>query len=147
MNIDRNKSKLSTVALILVLAISATLATLSTAAAQNQKQTVCYLGVMPNPVGVNQQVLLHVVITDPLSSVEQGWEGLSVTITDPEGTQSTIEPIRTDSTGGTSVDFWPDKVGNYTLTAHFPTQTIEVAAFFFGDPYNMTYLASDSPPV
>jgi len=137
MNIDRNKSKLSTVALILVLAISATLATLSTAAAQNQKQTVCYLGVMPNPVGVNQQVLLHVGITDPLSSVEQGWEGLSVTITDPEGTQSTIEPIRTDSTGGTGVSFIPDKVGIYTLQAHFPAQ----------DFRGRTYLASDSPIV
>jgi outer membrane protein assembly factor BamB len=134
MNINRNRSKLSTVALILVLALSATLATLPTAAA---KMTVCYLGVIPNPVGVNQQVLLHVGITDALSSVEQGWEGLTVTVKDPEGIESTLGPIRTDSTGGTGKDFTPDKVGTYILQAHFPEQTFR----------NTAYAASDSPIV
>jgi hypothetical protein len=145
MNIDRNKSKLSTIALILVLAISATLVTLSTAAAQNQKATVCYLGVMPNPVGKNQQVLLHVGITDQLGSTELGWEGLSVTIERPDGNTDTISDIRTDSTGGTGKTYIPDMVGLYTLTAHFPTQT--GSAGFWGGGGSTTYLASDSPPV
>ena len=142
------KTKLSTVALILVLAVSATLATLPVAAAQIQtKATVCYLGAMPNPVGVNQDVLLHVGITDTRSSVELGWEGMTITVVDPEGAKSTINVGKTDSTGGTGMGFTPDKVGTYTLTAHFPEQTITVAPFFFGDPYEMTYFASDSPPV
>ncbi len=135
MNIERNKSKLSTIALILVLAISATLAILPIAAAQ--KGTVCYLGAIPNPVGVNQQVLLHVGITDQLPSTDQSWLGLSITITDPEGGTSTISDIKTDSTGGTGVAFIPDKVGLYTLVAHFPEQVQR----------GTTYLASDSPPV
>jgi outer membrane protein assembly factor BamB len=142
------KTKLSTIALILVLAVSATLATFPVAAAQAQtKATVCYLGVMPNPVGVHQQVLLHVGITDPLTSVEMGYEGLTVSVIDPEGIESSIEPIRTDATGGTGVSFTPDKVGNYTLTAHFPTQTLTLTPIFGGDPYDLTFLASDSPPV
>jgi len=134
MNIDRNKSKLSTIALILVLTISTTLAILPIAAA---KGTVCYLGAIPNPVGINQQVLLHVGILDQLPSPDQSWLGLSVTITDPEGGTSTISDIKTDSTGGTGVAFIPDKVGLYTLVAHFPEQVQR----------GTTYLASDSPPV
>jgi len=134
MNIDRNKSKLSTIALILVLAISTTLAILPIAAA---KGTVCYLGAIPNPVGKGQQVLLHVGILDQLPSTDQSWLGLSVSITDPEGGTSTISDIKTDSTGGTGVSFYPDKVGIYTLVAHFPEQVQR----------GTTYLASDSPPV
>ena len=142
------KTKLSTIALILVLAVSATLVTLPVAAAQTQtKETYCFIGVTPNPVGVNQQVLLHVGIPDALSSAEQGYEGLTITITDPEGIQSTISDIRTDSTGGTGVSFWPDKVGNYTLQGHFPTQTKTFTSWFGGGSYDLTYLASDSPLV
>jgi hypothetical protein len=135
MNVERNKSKLSTIALILVLAISATLIALPIAAAQ--KGTVCYLGAIPNPVGKGQQVLLHVGITDQLPSTDQFWSDLSITITDPEGTVSKIENIKTDPTGGTGVSFYPDKVGLYTLVAHFPEQTMR----------GTTYLASDSPPL
>jgi len=134
MNIEKNKSKLSTIALILVLAISITLVTLPIVAA---KGTVCYLGAIPNPVGKGQQVLLHVGITDQLPSTDQSWLGLSVTVTDPEGIQSTISDIKTDSTGGTGVSFIPDKVGTYTLVAHFPEQVQR----------GTTYTASDSPPV
>jgi hypothetical protein len=134
MNFNRNKSKLSTIALILVLAISTTLTILPIVAA---KGTVCYLGAIPNPVGKDQQVLLHVGITDQLPSTDQKWLGLSIKITDPEGTVSTIENIDTDSTGGTGVSFYPDKVGIYTLVAHFPEQVQR----------GTTYLASDSPPV
>jgi hypothetical protein len=134
MNFNRNKSKLSTIALILLLAISTTLTILPIVAA---KGTVCYLGAIPNPVGKDQQVLLHVGITDQLPSTDQKWLGLSIKITDPEGTVSTIENIDTDSTGGTGVSFYPDKVGTYTLVAHFPEQVQR----------GTTYLASDSPEV
>jgi outer membrane protein assembly factor BamB len=148
MNIDRSKSKLSTIALILLLTISATLVALPAAVAQDQsKATVCYLGVNRNPVGINQPVLLHVGITDYLSSVEMGFEDLSISIIDPEGIESTIPDIRTDSTGGTGRMFTPTKVGKYILQAHFPTQTRLVSPFFYGQPYNLTYLASDSEVV
>ncbi|MGD9131891.1 MAG: PQQ-binding-like beta-propeller repeat protein, partial [Candidatus Bathyarchaeota archaeon] len=137
MNIDRNRTKLSTIALILLLAISATLVTLTSVYAQDGKATVCYLGAIPNPVGKDQQVLLHVGITDALPSPEQKWVDMSVTITDPEGGTTTISNIETDSTGGTGVPFTPDKVGTYTLVANFPEQVQR----------GTTYLASHSPEV
>jgi len=147
MNIYGNKSKVSTIALILLLAISATLFALPAASAQQKKATFCYLGVIPNPVGVNQPVLLHVGITDPRSSQDLGWENLWVTVKDPENVETTIPVDKTDATGGTGVVWYPDKVGTYTLQAHFPEQTVMVMPFFFGQPYELTYLASDSPVV
>jgi len=147
MNIDKGKSKLSTIALILVLAISATLVALPVVSAQQSKATFCYLGVIPNPVGVNQPVLLHVGITDPRTSQALGWEGMTVTVKDPENVETTIPVDKTDSTGGTGVLWYPDKVGTYTLQAHFPAQTVMVSPFFWGQPYELAYLASDSPVV
>jgi hypothetical protein len=137
MNIDKNKSKLSTIALILLLTTSATLFALTSVYAQSGKATVCYLGAIPNPVGKGQTVLMHVGITDALGSPELGWEGMSITITDPEGGVTTISDIETDSTGGTGKTFEPDMVGIYTLQAHFPEQTSG----------RTNYLASHSPEV
>jgi hypothetical protein len=145
MKIDKGKSKLSTIALILVLAISATLVALPAASAQQTKATFCYLGVIPNPVGVNQPVLLHVGITDSRARQDLGWEGMTVTVEDPEGVESTLNIPKTDATGGTGYLFNPTKVGTYILQAHFPEQMVEVLPFFWGAPYNMTYLGSDSP--
>jgi hypothetical protein len=143
-----NKSKISVIIFVIMLTIFATLVALPTAAAQEQsKATVCYLGVNRNPIGINQPVLLHVGITDYLSSVEMGFEGLTVSVIDPNGAESTIGPLRTDATGGTGYMFTPIKVGTYTLQAHFPTQIKLFAPFFYGQPYNLTYLASDSEVV
>ncbi|MDH5690477.1 MAG: PQQ-binding-like beta-propeller repeat protein, partial [Candidatus Bathyarchaeota archaeon] len=114
-----------------------------------EKMTYAYLGAIPSPVGVNQQVLLHVGITQELRSVAMGWEGLSVSIVDPEGIEISIEDIRTDSTGGTGVAFTPDKVGTYQLQTHFPeqvtTSTKQAGSMFTGYvPTGTVMLASDS---
>jgi outer membrane protein assembly factor BamB len=85
-------------------------------------KTYAFINAIPNPVGVNQEVLLHVGITMPLFSIEMGWENLEVIIVCPNGTTKRITGIKTDSTGGTGVTFKPDAVGNYTLKTHFPEQ-------------------------
>jgi len=143
------KTKLSTIALILVLTLSAILVAIPAATAQavQTSKSYPYIGAVPNPVGVNQPVLLHIGITSRLTSVEMGWEGLTVTVTDPDGIESTIGPIRTDATGGTGHLFTPTKVGKYILQTHFPTQTVTLAPFFFGSPYDITYLADSSEPL
>jgi outer membrane protein assembly factor BamB len=146
---SKKNTKIATISLVLLLTISAILVALPAVTAQqlDSKKTYAYIGAVPNPVGVNQPVLLHVGISDYLSSVEMGWEELWVTISDPEGVESTIDDIRTDSTGGTGVLFTPTKVGTYTLQTHFPEQTALVTPFMFGSPYNLTYLASSSEPL
>jgi len=139
------KTNLSTIALILVIVVSASLAALPTATAQDvTSQSYAFIGATPNPVGVNQEVLLHIGVTQQLSSHEQGWEGLSVTIERPDGKTDVISDIRTDATGGTGRNYVPDMVGSYYLQTHFPTQTAVFTPFMFGSPYNVTLLASDS---
>jgi outer membrane protein assembly factor BamB len=86
------------------------------------KPSYAFTGGVPNPVGINQVVLVHVGITQQIGRVDDGWENLSLTIRDPEGIESVIEPIRTDSTGGTGVTFTPTKVGTYALWTDYPEQ-------------------------
>jgi hypothetical protein len=91
--------------------------------------------------------LFHVGISQQTTSVELGWEGLFVTITDPQGQTSTLDEITTDSTGGTGVQYIPTAIGEYQVQSHYPEQTVTVTPFFGGTPYEETYLASDSEVV
>ena len=147
MKISINNSKISTIAFILLLTISAIIVALPSVSAQQTQMTYPYLGVIPNPTGVNQPVLLHVGITESRSRQDLGWEGMTVTVIDPENVETILPVPKTDSTGGTGITWYPTKVGNYQLYSTFPEQTVEVTPFFFGQPYNLTYLESNSPVV
>jgi len=119
------KTKISTIALILVLTISTVLIALPVTTAQGvdfNKSTYAFIGAVPNPAGVNQEVLLHVGITDMLGVESDGWEGLTVTVTAPDGTSTLLGPLKSDATGGTGTVFTPTMVGTYKLQTHFPGQ-------------------------
>ena len=68
---------------------------------------------------LNQQVLLHIGITDYLVVVGHGWEDLTVTVTKPDATTETLGPFRTDSTGGTGAIYTPTMIGTYTFVTNF----------------------------
>jgi len=139
--------KLSTTfALILLVTITISMFALPTlnTAAQSTTKTYAFIGAMPNPVGVGQETLLHIGITQQLNNVAMGWDGLSVTITKPDGTTETISSIRTDSTGGTGRVFVPTMVGNYTLQTHFPAQTTTATKSAPSIPLGTVMQASDS---
>lgn len=145
------RKKTTAIALILIFAYSVSLIAIPPAAADDADTvaTYPYLGALPNPVGVGQEVLLHIGITKELYSSEMGWEGMSVTIVKPDGNVQTISGIKTDSTGGTGRVFVPDMAGNYTLQAHFPEQEITAtkrAGGFFTQsfPIGTIMLASDT---
>jgi outer membrane protein assembly factor BamB len=148
---QEKKSRIPVIMLALLLIISSIAVTLPSVHAQTtEKVTHAFIGAIPNPVGVNQQVLLHVGITDYLAAASDGFEGLWVTIEDPEGVETTLENIRTDSTGGTGAVFVPTKAGTYTVTTHFPTQDYTWMGPAFFDPSltgTITYLASESEPL
>lgn len=125
LKIEKN-SKILAIIFTLTLIISVFSAITSMTFAQDiafSKTTHAYIGATPNPVGVNQEVLLHVGITDYLYVVTDGWEGLTVTVTKPDGTTETLGPFRTDSTGGTGAVYVPNTIGTYTFQTHFPEQT------------------------
>ncbi len=97
---------------------------------------------MPNPVGVNQEVLLHVGITDAIGTTADGWSNITVTVTKPDGSTETLGPFRTDSTGGTGTIYIPTLVGTYTFQTHFPEQI--AYASVSGVPIGTIMEASDS---
>ena len=136
------------IALILMMTIAVPLIALPSANAQtNTKKTFAFLGALPNPVGAGQEVLLHYGITDQLSLQPEGWEGITITVKDPDGNTKTLGPLRTDSTGGSGTVFVPDKVGDYTLKSNFPEQVcVNGVGGFFGQtiPPNTTMQASES---
>ena len=107
----------------------------------HHKATHAYIGATPNPVGVSQETLIHVGITDELALVTDGWEGLTLTITKPDNTTETLGPFRTDATGGTGTVYTPTMVGTYYLQSHFPAQWYNWSLSGGADIY---YEASDS---
>ncbi len=152
------KNKTATaIAILLILTFAVSLISIPVATSQlgvpyvstGKSETYAFIGATPNPIGVGQQVLLHIGITQQLNNVNQGWEGLTVTVTKPDGTTQTLGPFRTDSTGGTGYAFTPDTIGNYTLQTHFPEQRMPTSVAGggfsgYGVPANTTMLASDS---
>jgi hypothetical protein len=135
------KIKVSTIVFILILTIPVEFVALPAVYAQT-KQTYAFLGIVPNLTGVNQPVTLHIGITHPTAWPHEGWEKLTVTVTNPDGSTETLGPYKTDTTGGTGVTFYPEQVGTYRFQTHFPEQVIEVASQ--GIPVGTIMLASNS---
>ena len=144
MKIDRRKSVATAVSLFMMFAMAFSLAALPAATAQSTRKTFAYIGATPNPVGVGQETLLHVGITQQLQRATHGWEGLTVTVKRPDGKTETLGPFRTDATGGTGYVYVPDQVGNYTLQTHFPQQVTTEDKQAGGTPVGTVMLASDS---
>ena len=143
----KNKTMAITFAILMLVSTFAFAFIAQDTSAQTQSyvKTFAFIGATPNPVGVGQQTLLHIGITQQLANAALGWKGLSVTITKPDGATETITGVNTDSTGGTGRVYTPDMVGNYTLITHFPEQKMPTTAG--GISANTTMKASDSDPL
>jgi hypothetical protein len=99
-----------------------------------------YVVAAPNPVGVGQQVLVVFGFTFPTRGLGfPGYNGWTVIITDPDGKTQTLGPYDADSTGSTFANFVPDKVGNWTIKAHYPGGQVDFATTF-----NVTVPAADT---
>ena len=122
----KNKTMTTLIALILMLTIAIPLLALPATSGQEtgRKVTYPFIGAVPNPVGIGQEALLHVGITDATNERHLSYTGLTITVTKPDGTKQTLGPFTTDATGGTGTVFIPTMAGNYTLQTHFPEQMI-----------------------
>jgi outer membrane protein assembly factor BamB len=140
-------SKITTISLVLLLTLSTVIISLPSAAAQQTQTTYPFLGVVPNPVGVNQVVLFHTGIFQQLQSVEMGWEDITISIQRPDGQYDYITGIKTDSTGGTGRTYTPTQVGTYTIMTQFPEQVLTAEKQVPTLPIGTVMLASESAPV
>jgi outer membrane protein assembly factor BamB len=151
-NIRKKTPATMALLLIAVFVVSsvATLPTTTSDTTYKTKTTYAVCGLMPNPVGVNQEVLVWIGITDYLENEAQSWKGLTVSVTKPDGKNETLGPYDTDSTGSTGAVYVPDQVGNYTFQTHFPAQWYNwtsTSTFDSSISGNIWYKASDSETV
>jgi len=130
MNIDKSKTKISTIALILTLTISAMLIALPITNAQDSLNIPTFLFVTaePDPVGRGQTVWLHAVFSKP-TPTNQGTGGdlheeITIEIVKPDGSKDILGPYTAGMTGAVPTSFVPDQVGEYTLQAIYPGQIL-----------------------
>src|SRR5665647_514851 len=105
----KNKTVTIIIAVLLIITIAIPLSAISAAVPIHHKATHAYVGATPNPIGVGQEIVIHLGITDELQDVQYGWKGLTVTVTRPDNTTTTLGPFNTDSTGGTGTVFVPEQ--------------------------------------
>ena len=90
--------------------------------------TYSFLSVSPNPIGVGQQVNVNfwVNLPPPTASAQYGdrWHNMTVTVTKPDGTTTTLGPFTSDATGGTFTTYTPAVTGNYTFQMKFGGETL-----------------------
>ena len=156
MAISKSKAKTIAISVFLVLAMAVSLVALPAANAQppppppieGTSESYAFIGATPNPVGVGQETLLHLGITQQLQITESHWSDLTVTVTRPDDTTETLGPFKTDATGGTGTIYVPTMEGTYKLQTHFPAQWNNFTVFdfttFTSVPYNLYYEADDS---
>jgi hypothetical protein len=128
-----HKTKISTIALILVLTLSAILVVLPAATAQEKTYdfpTFLFVAVSPNPVGVNQLVYVTAIFSRPTPTAEgfggDYYENITIVITDPTGDETEYGPYVTGMTGGYTITYTPDQVGEYTFQAFYLGEILDL---------------------
>jgi len=131
----------TTFAIVLMLTVTVFFTNLpSVDAATAQIDTFLYVMAAPNPVGVGQQVVVTMQL-DKLSPTAVGYaggehfKGITVKITNPDGTSETKGPYETWSISGYYFVYTPTQAGKHTMQASFPGQWINTTTTSQA-PYN-----------
>ena len=85
-------------------------------------KTYSLVDAIPDKVGVGEAVLLKTGISEALNTAEDGWTNLKLVVTKPDGSNVTLGPFKSDSTGSTFTQYTPDQAGTYSVTSYFPQQ-------------------------
>ncbi|MEM2953934.1 MAG: PQQ-binding-like beta-propeller repeat protein [Candidatus Bathyarchaeia archaeon] len=136
---EKMKSKtLKATALTLIIAFALlTVSIGSVNAAVIEINTYLYVMLAPNPVGINQTVIVTVQMdkTSPTAMGVKGgdhFKGFMVEITHPDGTVETKGPYEAWATSGFFFAYKPTMEGTYKFQARFPGQWINTTNFATG---------------
>ena len=89
------------------------------------QKTYAISDAIPDRIGLGETTLLKCGITEALESANLGWKDVRIVVSRPDGTNETLGPFKTDSTGSTFTQYTPTTVGTYTITTYFPQQTAQ----------------------
>ena len=119
----------STVALILMLTLTALIAGIQPSNAANTYDTRAFINVSPNTVGVGQYVLVSMWLSFPAPTAvpplyEESWKDFQVNIVKPDGTNETRGPFNSYAVGDYFIQYTPTMIGIYKFQFTFPGQTL-----------------------
>jgi hypothetical protein len=147
------KSVNITIAVVLLLAMAASIVAVqpSTAQTSGQMSSFAYLIIEPNPVGVGQTTYVAMILDVPLPSASEANDirrhDYKLTITAPDGTQTVKTWARVaDTTGAQSTSFTPTMVGTYNFTFTYPDQNYTWTTAQGGSAawYGVTFLGTST---
>jgi hypothetical protein len=123
----KNKNALILLSMFLMLSMAASTAFSPNALAQVTPApgtvipTYAHMNVFPNPVGVGQQITLGIFLATPLETAGNGGEAhnMTVVVIPPSGSNITLGPFTSDTTGGTVAYYTPSQVGSYTFQFYY----------------------------
>jgi len=98
-----------------------------------------FLDLVPNPVGIGRTVRFNMLITPPPPTSNDRFDGVTLSITRPDGTTYTRGTFFSDSNGLLYTDYVPVLVGNYSIQMNYPGQLFASR--------NLTYVGSQSPVI
>jgi hypothetical protein len=132
----------NTVVVLLVTMLVASSLLVFQARAQTEYATTTSLSVVPNPVGVGQQVLGIGVVSAEIPPPGGVFHGLYVEITAPDGTLIATEEFDTQTDGSYYFTYAPDSLGTWYFQVFYPGEEI-----YGGIDSQVTavYLPSESP--
>lgn len=132
----QNKFLKISISMLLIFAMAASMMLIPNVHAQNlQVPTISFCNVAPNPCGVGQTVTVDFWLAVPIFD-SQDAHGLTVKVTTPAGTTSTLGPFTTDTTGGTWTTYTPATIGNYTFQMFYPGENFSSTAATYKGDYN-----------
>ncbi len=132
----KNQKILATFFLVLVLAISAFMTNLPLASAA-EVQPQAFLSVNPNPVGINQQVDVTIMLQPIPPTPRDVFHGMTVRITAPDGNVETRGPLTSSPIGSQYFAYTPTMLGTYRFQFSYAGET-----FAFGE--GITYRPAES---
>jgi len=133
------KTKISTITLILLLAASITITALPVATAQfgptperDPRQidipSFLFVTASPNPVGVDQIVYIGATFSKPTPTNNGAggdwYDNVTIQIIDPSGHETVMGPSITSMAAGLTETFTPNQVGEYSIQAFYPGQIL-----------------------
>ncbi len=114
--------------------------------AQTPTDTVAYLSFIPNPVGVDQILLVNMYVVPSCPSPFHLYN-FSLDITSPDGDTETftVSPATSDNTA--YLTYTPTQIGTYKLKLRVPEQLVQgtSSGFFMPSVVNLLYRACESP--
>jgi hypothetical protein len=148
-----NRTKATSIVLLLMFAMAVSLVALPTANAFDPSKeipTFAFVMAIPDPVGVGQWTYIYMWVDKTFDSTalnnDYRFHDYKLTITKPDGTTETKTwDVVWDSTSSQGFSYTPEQAGEYTLKFEFPGQAVKTYSHNPASDYvNYTYLASSA---